>query len=526
MDRRQFIRTTGVVLALPLAVCAQKNSPSLLNGNRDNAARRIRLLVTEIRPRSSPASSSRCLGILVEEEIGNRIRQDDGLGQVNRGLDLSPAETPPDRAASKRQAGMLGLPVLMLTALLLGHLPVASASEQGGPEYQQWRERLAAAAKRHDAAEEVLCVTTIGRRWNWALSTLPHSLVEQTVRESELARLGHSRIELLQMLYDIRWLDSDGSEPSRSWRELSLDLLERNRPEEAFAVAAHITDPYALIALQADKRYARIAKSEFVERDILKAAKKELERLQVLAAQQPRDLRRVVGVASGLMRLHRYEDVLQLTDGVLERTAAATQPSPYDDMPREFPWILDMRARALKALGRYDEALALLRQASGESKEDPVSHALNLSVLLAELGRPQEAVAAVPPLESASEYGRAVDALLRVMVASELEDTPGLNTALDELRAQGRAYPGTLERALIVAGKDDEAAAELLARLSDPDLRSEALVEVQDYADYPAPAQVVAWRKRHMALRARPDVHRAIEAYGRIRSYAIPGVGF
>jgi tetratricopeptide (TPR) repeat protein len=442
------------------------------------------------------------------------------------GLKLSPRETTPDCEAAKRQAGTVGFTVLTLIALLSCHSPVISASEEGGAEYQQWRERLAAAAKRHDAAEEVLCVTTIGRRWNWALSTLPHRLVEQTVRESELARLGESRIELLQMLYDIRWLDSDGSEPSRSWRELSLDLLERNRPEEAFAVAAHITDPYSLIALQADKRYARIAKSEFVERDILKATKKELERRQALAAQQPRGLRRVVGVASGLMRLHRYEDVLQLTSTVLERTAAATQPSPYDDMPREFPWILDVRARALKALGRYDEALALLRQASGESKEDPVSHALNLSILLAELGRPQEAVAAVPPLESASAYGHAVDALLRVMVASELEDTPGLNTALDELRAQGMAYPDTLEQALIVAGKDDEAAAELLARLSDPDLRSEALVEVQDYADHPAPAKVVAWRKRQMALRARPDVHRAIGAYGRIRSYAIPGGGF
>jgi tetratricopeptide (TPR) repeat protein len=442
-------------------------------------------------------------------------------------LDLSPRQTTPDFAAPKRHAGMVGFTVLVLTAFLLGHPLATSASEEGGAEYQQWKERLAAAVKRHDAAEEVLCLTTIGRRWSWSLSTLPHRLVEQTVRESELARLGDSRTELLQMLYDIRWLDSDGSEPSRWWRELSLDLLERNRPEEAFAVAAHITDPYSLIALQADNRYMRIAKSEFVERDILKATKKELDRRQALAAQQPRDLRRIGRVALGFMQLHRYEDVLQLTDTVLQRKAvAAAQPSAYDDMPREFPWILDVRARALKALGRYDEALALLRQACEESKQDLVSHPLNLANLLAELNRPQEAMAALPPLETASPYGHAVGAEIRVMVASELADTSGLNAALDELRAQERDYPAIFEQALIIAGKDDEAAAELIARLSDPNQRSDTLVELQDYADHPAPALVIAWRKRLLALRARPEVHRAVEAYGRIRSYPIPGVGF
>ena len=445
---------------------------------------------------------------------------------ARRGIDLPPMERTPVCAASKRYQGMLGFIVLVLTGLLSGHLTVAGDGEEGGTEYRQWRERLDGAAKRHDAAEEILCLTTIGRRWKWALGTLPNRLVDQVARDSELARVGELRIELLQMLYDIRWLDSDGGEPSRWWQQLSLDLLDRNRQEEAVAVAAHITDPYSLIALQADNRYKRIAGSEFVERDILKATERELDRRQALAAQQPRDLRRVLQVTSGFMWLHRYEDVLQLTGTVLQRRATALQATPYDDMPREFPWILDMRARALKALGRYDEVLALLRQACEESKQDLVSHPLNLSILLAELNHPREAVAAIPPLKDASPYGHAVGAMLRVMLASELEDAAGLNAALEELRTEGRDYPGILERALIIAGKDDEAAAELIARLSDPDLRSDALVEVQDYANHPVPAHVVEWRKRQLALRARPDVRRAVQAYGRIRSYAIPGVGF
>ena len=61
----------------------------------------------------------------------------------------------------------------------------------------------------------------------------------------------------------------------------------------------------------------------------------------------------------------------------------------------------------------------------------------------------------------------------------------------------------------------------LLEGLSDPDLRSDALEEVQDFVELPAPPQIVNWRMRLAALRARSDVRRSIENYGRIRRYGI-----
>ena len=411
-----------------------------------------------------------------------------------------------------------------LLAILSGKV---YATEEDLDQYKTWSDRLAAAAKRHDAADELLCVTTIGRRWSWALNTLPHNLIEQTASDSELARLGQSRTEMLQMLYDRRWRRNDGSEPSRWWSQLSLDLLERNRRDEAFAVAAHITDPHVLIGLQADNRYSRIERSEFVERDILKAAQNELGRLQTAAKQSPRKLSQVVRVADGLMLLHRYDEILQLTDSVLQAAQRATPESPpYEDLQRQIPWILKVRAGALRALGRYEEALELMRRAAQEAKVDRLSHSLNLAHFLATLNRPQEALAAIPTLEDASVYGRAFAALVRVMIAVELGDAAELNIALDDLRTHAQNYPGTRERALIVAGREDEAVATLLARLSDPDLRTDALVESQDYAEHPAPPLVIEWRKRLSALRNRPEVRREIAAYGRIRSYRIAGVGF
>lgn len=411
----------------------------------------------------------------------------------------------------------------ILAALLSGPADGVQQGEDAIGDYGAWRDRLAAAVRRHDAAEELLCITTLGRRWSWSLNTLPRQSVEVVARDSELARLGQPRMQMLQMFYEVRWRHSDGSEPSRWWQQLSLDLLERGQREESFAVAAHITDPYALIALQADERYRRIARSEFVERDILKATRNELQRRQAAAADNPRDLSRIVQVARALMLLHRHADVLRLTDPLLELPqAAGPRDSPFEDLSRQLPWIFNVRAHALSAMGQHEQSLSLLRRAAQESKDDPVSHALNLASFLAALNRPQEALAAIPPLEKASPYGQAVAAMVRVKATVELGEPAALQAALDGLLACTRQFPGLRQSALVVAGREDDAVRTLLERLSDPQERSDALVELQHYQDDPAPVRTTEWRERANALRERPQVREAIDRYGHVRSYALP----
>lgn len=427
----------------------------------------------------------------------------------------------PTYCGFSRVAALLFMPVAILATFSVGR-----ASEDGGPEYEQWSRRLSAAVKGHDAAEEVLCLNSIAGRWRWALRSLPRSTIEQVVGDSELARLGESRVELLQTLYEMRWRYSDGREPSRWWLQLSLALLQRGQPQQANEVAVHVTDPYALIAMQSDVRYKSLARAPFVERDVLKAAQNELERRQTAAEEAPRDLERVVGVARGLLLLHRYDDVVRLTDGVMQRVVQTQNAAPYDGMERQFPWILSVRASAFTALGHDDDAVALRRRAVSEAKTDALSHALNLGVALADLNRPDEALAAMPALEQASPYGLAVAALLRAMAASELNDTVALSAALDELHRAGARYPGMLQRALIVAGRQDEAAAVLISRLGDPDLKAEALVELQDYVDSLTPAKARVWRQDYKALRNRPDVHPLIATQGHIGRYPVPDVVF
>lgn len=411
---------------------------------------------------------------------------------------------------------------LSLPLLLLGHPRIAGASTDGGPEYQEWRTRLNVAAEHRDAAEELLCVTTIGRRWNWALNTLPHWLIERAASDARRARLGE-RIALYQMLYDARWKSSDGAEPSGYWRELSLSLYEHGREPEAFAVAAHITDPYELVGLQADNRYRRIAKADYVERDIVKAANKELERRRARAANSPRDLARLVDMTESLSELGRYTEVVQITNPVLQYASAAPGTAvPYEDFATQLPWVLDARADALRRQGKYEDSLELLQRAAEVSPADGrISHGLNLTAFLLWLNRPDEALAALPKLEGASPYGQALAGLLRVEAASESRDAIALESALKELQGRSADYPALWQHALVIAGRDDEAATALVARLADLDLRTAALVEMQDFAEPPGPELALAWRRRQLALRARPEVHRALEQYGRVRSYPL-----
>ena len=227
----------------------------------------------------------------------------------------------------------------------------AVAEAQADTEYPQWRERLEKAAKDHDAAEELSAVTTIGHRWNWAISTLPTRLIGQVLRETEEARLGDARIEFLRMLYDVRWRYGDASEPSRAWLQLALSLVEHNRDEEAIAVAAHITGLYSLIALQADNRFKRIARSEFIEANVARVAKKNLEWWQLAATNHPRSLYYLVEVANSLQRLQRNADIPPLTEPVLSRNVNDKASLPDDDVDAELTWVFVARARALIALG-------------------------------------------------------------------------------------------------------------------------------------------------------------------------------
>lgn len=71
------------------------------------------------------------------------------------------------------------------------------------------------------------------------------------------------------------------------------------------------------------------------------------------------------------------------------------------------------------------------------------------------------------------------------------------------------------------AGQIDEASQLLISRLQDPALRTDALRDIQQYSDPPAPPRRQEWRERLKSLRERPEVRATIQQFGSIDRYVL-----
>jgi tetratricopeptide (TPR) repeat protein len=390
-----------------------------------------------------------------------------------------------------------------------------------------WEIRARAADVLDDTADALLCINQLAGRWRGALKELPDTLIVYTGTQAARLHLNEPLRVMLQALYAIRWRDSDGTEPSALWVELTRILLEQGDRDAAADVASHITSPYFLIGIHADNRYKWVLKSQFVHADVRQAAAADVDAHTRAMQAAPRSLRRVVTLATTLRHVRRANDALILTTETLKHLDTTTPAAAgYDDAGRELPWIMDARAEALAELGRYDEAVAQLQQAIAASAHtDHVSHEINLAGLLCELGRAAEIVQVLPGDDTLSAYGRMQRAKVRVMAATQLGRAQDVEEALTYLRENERDAPDALQSALLWAGQIDEASQLLISRLQDPALRTDALREMQQYSDPPAPPRRQEWRERLKTLRERPEVRATIQQVGSIDRYALTRLG-
>ena len=212
-------------------------------------------------------------------------------------------------------------------------------------------------------------------------------------------------------------------------------------------------------------------------------------------------------------------EVLTLSDEI-DRRIRTTGASAYDDPTNNLAWILDARARALRHLGRYQEAADTLRRATDlPDGTDKVSQPVSLAALLCDLDLPEEALRLLPPIERLTAYGKMQAEIIRLSAALERGRPDDATEALTYLREHRADGPTTLQHALLRAGKLDEAELWLLARLSDPEMRTPALVEMQRYFEPPLPPRAAQWRERTMALFSRSAVRAAVSQLGHVDDY-------
>ena len=391
------------------------------------------------------------------------------------------------------------------------------ASSATAESVSHWSAMLRDAYTDRDAPSAVLSLTVIAERWPDTLTTLPRPSVSYAIRKAE----GDERYRLCKALL--------ASSPGREivnggylWREFALLQLGRGEQKAAAASLAAITHPHVIISVMADKRFDPIRANVSPPLDVQRGAALTIDADREACRKHPDQLLPVIELVDDLLTATRFADALQEADDARAKADGPRGPSEYTDYQDQYVWLLDYRARALRELGRWTEAVQQLDAASRLSGNGNVSQVLNLALLYNRLGQPEAArqtLLRVAPRLSA--YGSMQNALEVLRSALQLGDREASQRALDFLREHQADSVKTYERALLEVGKPQEAAQLLIKQLQDTKQRSETLLRVQDYAHGATTERMEEYRLRWQAMQSLPEVRDAIAAVGHVGSYPV-----
>jgi beta-barrel assembly-enhancing protease len=387
-----------------------------------------------------------------------------------------------------------------------------------------WLERLRMADKLGNKADSVSTLTVLMQRWPDRGAKLDADYILEVVRDAHQLP-SDAALSLLQALYDAHWKLQWDIEPSAAWRDLVLLLLEKDRLTEANDVAGHITDVYVLIAMRSDRRFDRVARTNSAQFDIESAAEREFQAFEAEAERAPQSLEVRSEVIDSLLRRQHYEAALAAADSVLSDIRSTNYPDKlFVDYDEERSWFLDLRSDALQRVGRWDEAVAQLSAASllVEKYGGNVDQLTNLGDLYCTLGRPNDALSAIGSVTAqTSPYGRMQIESVRADASYQLGDFKQMERSLQYLRVHRAEAPGAYEEALIAVNQLDRAARELVAELTNPAERQDALLSIQSFAPSPGTQRDMDLGARRRAVIARPEVQEEIRKVGRVESYAV-----
>ncbi len=401
------------------------------------------------------------------------------------------------------------------------HRFATRATELPQQSREDWQYRLNTATRLKDYRDEALSVTGLLRVDSEASGALSAEVVRQAYRDTRSPEFGEVRRQMLLELHERGWEPADGSSASNMWRTLSLQLVENNDLAKAMQVVRYVDEPIDVIAMRADLRYKRLLKAPYFESNPHHAARTRIDVLRRNLAKRPRSLAALLLLTYALMNSREDAEALSLTMAADRKILdSPTGSPPFDDIERNHHWLLDAKARALNDMGRFEDAEAEFRRAADLPHQDgAISQLINLALYLCELDRPREAVDMLPKMEDASDYGKTQIAFAKLAAATEQAQPAAVHDQLQYLREHQDVSASTFQKALLIAGEYDEAEAFLLSRLADPEKRTDALVDLQTYAERKLPPRGQAWRAEYEKLKAMAGIRQAAAQVGALDRY-------
>ena len=410
----------------------------------------------------------------------------------------------------------------------------AHALSQRGTEFgsagpEEWQARAFFAAAADDARDCAAALATAAKRWPDQVQQFDTFVVQYALRGTYRdPQAVEQRFALLAGLFEGAWTPQDGSDPEPIWFALLEALVERGDEALARRVARSLTSPSSIVPLRVDARFRVIVPRDDPVLDLGASIAATLEKGRSRMNARPELLLLVNAQVANLHRALKFAEALALADAAIARIARRPRRGEpaFADLDDELPWLLNQRSRVLASMGRLDESIQQLREAASkqEGGASNVSQAINLGYVYLAAGRPADAMRATEAVDWAkglSDYGRFQLQAVRYAALRSLQRVDEAEAALDWLRANRRIAPSTYQWALIEGGDLDGAAAVLIARFDDPLDRSEALVEVQEYAAASLTPVERAHEARSRAVIARADVQAAIAKVGVVERFEL-----
>jgi hypothetical protein len=381
----------------------------------------------------------------------------------------------------------------------------------------------------HDQPLIAESLTAVARKWPDRLGKIDEDYLTGVLAGQEkLPRT--TALALLQSLYAANFKLKWDIEPSESWRDLMLLLIEQGRQSEAVDVSARITDPLVLVEIRSDRRFDTVVAAHPEAFDALAAADRQIKWLQAKDEDGANALRVKVLMMAALMRRHHAAAALAIADDAVAEIRDTNYPERrYVDYLAEYGDLLTERAFALLDLGLWDEGVAELKAAAREFEHDRdnVAAAIDLAAVECDLARPADASSVLAQITAGlSPYGQMRVEGVRLDVATQEGDAAQVERSLSYLRAHRGEAPMSYLSDLIIANRLDRAAEELRRQLLDPDTRQDALGNVQTYTPEQATPRDLEMRARWQSVLARSDVQQAIAKVGRVESYDMEGAPF
>ncbi|HEY5713382.1 MAG TPA: tetratricopeptide repeat protein [Allosphingosinicella sp.] len=325
------------------------------------------------------------------------------------------------------------------------------------------------------------------------------------------------RERLAAALVTLGWPGPEDPETADYFRMVLIDrALARRERSRAAEIARTLATPDSLVSMMVVRRYDGLARNDGPA--ALENAIANLDRVSAAAATaHPDDHMAILVRAQFLRRLGRYEEALVLLRPYLTDVAATAAPHSQGI------WLVNDAAYVLLSLGRNDEAVALMRQLVAlnlETYPDLIGPRINFAEILGRSGHPGEVLDYVASMEvqlsrGANEYGRMEAASAATCALSDLGRAGEATAWIERMRAQEGENWKALLHAYFCLNDLDSAETLLLRKLGGADPEG-AIVMLQDYGPDGPGVPVNPLHSRFDTVRARPAVAAALARVGRV----------